>query len=218
MAETSSEAAASVVTVTEATTVSPKQSPKPDHHQQDVENHQMTTSTKKPLTQIITLIKLVLTFVAFLLSLLILALIIWLLYVRDHNCEYLLQLRKLQYGIIIGLIVTFVLSNLALFLVMKSRFPVPGIFLLMIPLILMLIVGLVLIGAYKMESRSIPASPQELKTKILVDDNSWDTIKSCIYDTKTCQSLASRSYMLKPYDFTTSKLSSLEVVMNRIYI
>lgn len=213
MAENTNPPEAVSVTVAEAS-ITPKQAPKPE---KEKENQKMSGALilgAKPITLILR-IKFLLTFIAFILSLPILASIIWLLYVGEYDCEYLLQLRKLQYGIVIGLIITFILSSLALFFIMRSRFPMPGIFLLMIPFILMLIVGLALaggMGAYKMESQSIPASPQWLKTKILLDNNSWNAIKSCIYDKKACQSLASRSYMMKSYDFTSSKLSPIEVV------
>ncbi|KAK3026956.1 hypothetical protein RJ639_040808 [Escallonia herrerae] len=148
-----------------------------------------------------------LTIISFLLSLPILFSVIWLLYMRHYDCENLLQLPKLQVGIVAGLVVVFFVSNIAVFL--RSRLLMPALILVMVPLIVMLTVGLALVGAYKMESRSIPGSPMWLKSKVLSDE-SWNNIKSCIYDTRTCDDLIARSYVLKSYDFTTSKLSPIE--------
>lgn len=173
------------------------------------ENQKSSTSTKPKITKL-KLIKLPLSFLTFLLSLPILASIIWLLYVRDYDCEYLLKLHKLQYGIVIGLMVMFVLSNVALFLILRSRLPMPGLLLLMVPLMVMLIVGLALVGAYKMDSRTIPGSPESIKMNIFDSDN-WNRIKSCIYHKSACKSLAFRLYMMKSYDFTATKLSPVEV-------
>lgn len=80
----------------------------------------------------------------------------------------------------------------------------------MVPLLVMLVVGLALVGAYNMESRRIPASPKWLRAKI-VDDLNWNRIKSCIYETRTCDDLFSRSSAYQSYDFTISKLTSIEV-------
>ncbi|KAI3524260.1 hypothetical protein L1887_02913 [Cichorium endivia] len=69
-------------------------------------------------------IMLPLTIISFLLSFPILFCIVWLLYVREGNCEQLLPLGKLQIGIVIGLIVLFVVSNGVVFL--RSRFLMLG--------------------------------------------------------------------------------------------
>ncbi|XP_059636225.1 tetraspanin-15 [Cornus florida] len=148
-----------------------------------------------------------LTTLSFLLSLPILFSVIWLLYMRQCDCEQLLKLPKLQVGIVIGLIFIFLVSNIVVYL--RARFPMPGLLLVMVPLIMMLTVGLALAGAYKSESRTIPGSPSWLQM-IVHDKNYWNNIKSCIYDTRTCNELVSRSYMLKSYDFSTTKLSPIE--------
>lgn len=148
------------------------------------------------------------TLISFLLSLPILFIIVWLLYVRSYNCEDLIKLPKLQLGITVGLVFVFLISNLVVYL--RARFPIPGLLIAMLPLIVMLTVGLALIGAFKMESTSIPGSPLWIKMKV-INNNNWNNIKSCIYDTRTCDDLVSRSYALKSYDFTTSKLSPIEV-------
>ncbi|KAM7511691.1 hypothetical protein LguiB_010566 [Lonicera macranthoides] len=147
------------------------------------------------------------TLISFLLSLPVLFVIVWLLYVRSYNCEGLIKLPKLQLGITVGLVFVFLISNLVVYL--RSRFPIPGLLIAMLPLIVMLTVGLALIGAFKMESTSIPGSPLWIKMKV-INNNNWNNIKSCIYDTRTCDDLVSRSYALKSYDFTTSKLSPIE--------
>ncbi|XP_009789464.1 tetraspanin-15 [Nicotiana sylvestris] len=144
---------------------------------------------------------------SFFLSLPILFGIIWLFYVRQYDCEELMNLPKLQIGIAIGLIIVFFISNIVVYF--RSRFPVLGLLLAMVPFIIMFIVGLGLVGSYKMEARGVPGSPAWLKMTVH-DDETWSNIKSCIYSTKTCNDLISRTYMLKSYDFTSIKLSSVE--------
>lgn len=146
---------------------------------------------------------------SFFLSLPILFGIIWLFYVRQYDCEELMNLPKLQIGIAIGLIIVFFISNIVVYF--RSRFPVLGLLLAMVPFIIMFIVGLGLVGSYKMEARGVPGSPAWLKMTVH-DDETWSNIKSCIYSTKTCNDLISRTYMLKSYDFTSIKLSSVEVM------
>ncbi|KAK3221741.1 hypothetical protein Dsin_008766 [Dipteronia sinensis] len=148
-----------------------------------------------------------LTIVCFILSFPVIASVIWLFYMRDFDCEGLLRLPRLQTGIGIALIFIFIISNAALFL--RSRFPMPGVIVVMVPLILMLTAGLALVGAYDMESRKIPASPRWFRLKI-DNNNNWNNIKSCIYDTGACDDLQSRFFTLKSYDFSTSKLTSIE--------
>ncbi|KAL5773024.1 hypothetical protein ACOSP7_012641 [Xanthoceras sorbifolium] len=148
-----------------------------------------------------------LSIVCFILSLPVLASVIWLLYMRDYDCESLLRLPRLQMGIGIALIFVFFISNAALFL--RSRFPMPGVIVVMVPLLLMLTVGLALVGAYDMESRKIPASPRWFRLKIQ-NNNNWDNIKSCIYDVGACDDLQSRMFTMKSYDFITSKLTPIE--------
>lgn len=86
----------------------------------------------------------------------------------------------------------------------------PGFLLVMVPLLVMLVVGLALVGAYDMESRRIPASPKWLRSKI-EDDLYWNHIKTCIFETRTCDDLFSRSVTSKSYDFSMSKLTTIEV-------
>lgn len=86
----------------------------------------------------------------------------------------------------------------------------PGFLLVMVPLLVMLVVGLALVGAYDLESRRIPASPKWLRSKV-TDPLNWNYIKTCIYETKICDDLFSRSISSKSYDFSMSKLSSIEV-------
>ena len=62
------------------------------------------------------LLKRLSTILTFILSLPILAPVIWLLYMRDYDCEIVLRLPKLQVSIGIGLIITFLVSNNVVFL------------------------------------------------------------------------------------------------------
>jgi preprotein translocase subunit SecG len=146
----------------------------------------------------------------FVLSVLIIALAIWLLYMRDYDCEKLLRLPRLQMGIGIGLIFVSLISNIVVFL--RPRFPVPGFFLVMVPLIVMFTMGLALVGANKMESRRLVATPMWFREKIRNHDD-WENIKSCIFSSGTCDDLVSRSLNLKAFDFSIKKLSSIEVVL-----
>ncbi|KZV35658.1 Tetraspanin15 [Dorcoceras hygrometricum] len=149
-----------------------------------------------------------LALVTFLLSIPFLFQAIWLLYVQQYDCEGLLKsLPRLQIVVAIGMISTFVVSNGVVYL--RTRFPAPGLILVMVPLVVMFIVGISFGGSFKMETRQIPASPRWLKMKVNSNSN-WNNIKSCLYDTRICRDLEARSYNLKFYDFTTSKLSPLE--------
>ncbi|XP_044462805.1 tetraspanin-15-like [Mangifera indica] len=148
-----------------------------------------------------------LTMLSFILSLPVLASVIWLLYMRESDCESLLRLPQLQFGIGIALIFMFIICIASL--VLSRRFPMPGFLLVMVPLLVMLVVGLALVGAYDLESRRIPASPKWLRSKV-TDPLNWNYIKTCIYETKICDDLFSRSISSKSYDFSMSKLSSIE--------
>ncbi|KAJ8750855.1 hypothetical protein K2173_016036 [Erythroxylum novogranatense] len=141
------------------------------------------------------------------LSLPILASAIWLLYMKDYDCEKLIKLPSLQTGLGIGLIFMFLVSNVAVFL--RSRLPVPGLFMVMVPLIVILTMGLALVGANKLESGKIVATPMWFKRKIHQSHN-WENIKACLYSTEICEDLASRSLALKGFDFSVKKLSFIE--------
>ncbi|XVF88075.1 hypothetical protein PTKIN_Ptkin19aG0020100 [Pterospermum kingtungense] len=149
----------------------------------------------------------ILSLVSFLISLPILASVTWLLYMKSYDCEWLFKLPRLQTGISIGLIFVFLICNAALFL--RSRLPMVGIIVVMMPLSAMFTVGLALLGTNSMESRMIPATPLWFKTKIH-DNSLWSNIKDCIYDTGVCQDLAMASIQLKSYDFSMKKLSFVE--------
>lgn len=146
--------------------------------------------------------------IAFLLSIPILFTVIYLVYIRRYECENLLKLPSLQMAIALALVVVFVVSNLVVYF--RAQTPILGVLLVMIPLLIILVVGLGLVGAYKVESRRIPGSPPWLKSR-MHNDEDWSGIKSCIYDTRTCKDLISRSYLLKANDFTPDKLSFIEV-------
>lgn len=168
-----------------------------------------TTTSAPAKTDKMKHIVLPLTLFSFLLSLPILFSVIWLLYMRQYDCENLLDLPKLQFVIVIGLTIVFFVSNFVV--KFRTRVPMFGFLLVTVPLIMMLIVGLGLVGAFNMETRTVPGTPTWLKTKV-DDDHNWNGIKSCIYDTNTCRELVLRSYTIKSDDPTTGKLSSIEVL------
>ncbi|XVF34320.1 hypothetical protein REPUB_Repub18cG0049600 [Reevesia pubescens] len=149
----------------------------------------------------------ILAMLSFVFSLPILASITWLLYMKSYDCESLFKLPRLQIGISIGLICIFLICNGALFL--RTRLPMVGIIIVLVPLTVMFTVGLALLGDNNMENRKIPATPLWFKMK-LHDDSLWSNIKDCIYDTGVCQDLATTSMQLKSYDFSMKKLSLIE--------
>ncbi|XWS73159.1 hypothetical protein CRYUN_Cryun02cG0101700 [Craigia yunnanensis] len=148
-----------------------------------------------------------LSVVSFLFSLPILASVTWLLYMKSYDCEWLFKLPRLQIGISIGLISVFLICNGALFF--RTRLPMVGIIVVMVPLIVMFTIGLALIGANNMENRRIPATPLWFKKKIH-DDSLWNNIRECIYDTGVCQDLATTTMEFKSYDFSMKKFSLIE--------
>lgn len=167
---------------------------------------------KNPFLQINNVDKILAT-VTLILSIPVLGFIVWIFYVRDSECESILKLPTFQLGIGVGLIFLFLISNGVVFL--RSRFPVLGLLIVMVPLLLIFIIGLALVGAYKMESRSVAASPKWLRLKVF-DNAHWQDIKTCIYDTGACDDLVSRTLMLKSYDFSLKKLSSIEVIISLV--
>ncbi|CAK9329779.1 unnamed protein product [Citrullus colocynthis] len=164
------------------------------------------SKSKNPFLEINNLEKALAT-MTLILSIPVLGFIVWIFYVRDSECESILKLPSFQVGIGVGLIFLFLISNAVVFL--RSRCPVLGLLIVMMPLLLVFIIGLALVGAYKMESRSVAASPKWLRLKVF-DEAHWQDIKTCIYDTGACDDLVSRTLMLKSYDFSLKKLSSVE--------
>ncbi|CAA2996610.1 tetraspanin-15-like [Olea europaea subsp. europaea] len=144
----------------------------------------------------------------FLLSIPILFLGIWLLYIQQYDCEGLLKnLPRVQIGVGIGMLIIFFLSNAVIYT--RAKFPVPGLIVIVALMILTLVVGLGILGEFKMESRRIVASPKWLELKVH-DNDKWNDIKSCIYETRTCNDLIFRSYMLDTNGISTSNLSPVE--------
>ncbi|XP_022889431.1 tetraspanin-15 [Olea europaea var. sylvestris] len=149
---------------------------------------------------------LLLVLLTFLLSIPILFLGIWLLYIQQYDCEGLLKnLPRLQSGVGIGMLVIFFLSNAVIYT--RAKFPAPGLVVIVILTILTLIVGLGILGDW--ETRRIVASPRWLDLKVH-NRNNWNDIKLCIYETRTCKDLISRSYMLDSNSVSTSNLSPIE--------
>lgn len=144
----------------------------------------------------------------FLLSIPMLAAVVWLLYMRGYDCEELLRLPQLQIGIGVALIFAFLASNAVVLL--RSRIPVAGFLMAMVVLIVMFTAGLALLGAYKMESRRVLASPAWLKSEVY-NDREWNSIKSCIYDTGVCKNLVEKTLTVKSYDLSVKQLSPIEV-------
>lgn len=174
--------------------------------QQNIKKANMSADQKPSQGKLLAGLSTILTFI---LSLPVLASVVWLFYMRNYECESLLRLPKLQFGIGIGLIAVFVISNGFVFL--RARFPMPGLLVAMVPLLVMLTMGLALVGAYKMESKTIVGSPVWLKSKIFANDI-WNDIETCLYDNGACKDFVSRSLTLKSYSFPSAKLSYLEVI------
>ncbi|KAL4589958.1 hypothetical protein LXL04_002871 [Taraxacum kok-saghyz] len=169
-------------------------------------NHPVTTKSEVKSSSI-SRITLPLTLFSFLLSFPILFCVVWLLYIREGKCEHLLPLANLHIGIVFGLILLFVISNGVVLL--RSRFLMLGLMVVMVPLVVILTIGLTLIGSYMIDGRLMPGSPVWLNMMVNNDTN-WYAIESCIYNTRTCQDLAIQSSMSSSHDLSTSKLSSIE--------
>ncbi|XP_074365282.1 tetraspanin-15-like isoform X2 [Apium graveolens] len=166
-------------------------------------------NSMKPLEHILNL-------AAFLLTLPIIAIVVWLIFMTGYDCEYLLKMHKLYDGIIAMLVVMGVLNIVASFMMKKPPLRMPALILITIPAIVVLIVGIGLVGGFNMESRSVPGSPQRLKLKVYNTDN-WSRIKSCLYDKSICQVLASGTSMIKSYDYATKKLSPVQATSKLRY-
>lgn len=166
---------------------------------------------EKPPENLKAKVAVLLTIITFIVSLPLLGCVVWILYMRDYDCEPILRLPRLQIGIGISLIFMFIISNAVLFI--RKRFPMPGMIVVIVPLLIMLTVGLALVGAYDMESRNIIGSPKWFRLKIGNKQN-WNNIKSCIYDTQSCQDLDSSLSTLRSYDISTRKFTSIEVIFS----
>ncbi|KAK1399870.1 Tetraspanin/Peripherin [Heracleum sosnowskyi] len=151
----------------------------------------------------------ILNLAAFLLSLPIIALVVWLIFMPGYDCEYLLKMHKIYAGIIAMLVVLGVLNIVASFMMKKPPLRMPALIIITIPAIVVLIVGIGLVGGFKMESRSMPGSPQRLKLKVYNIDN-WSRIKSCLYDKSICQGLESGTSVIKSYDYPTKNESPVQ--------
>nr|GMC61147.1 tetraspanin-15-like [Ipomoea batatas]GMC68553.1 tetraspanin-15-like [Ipomoea batatas] len=84
---------------------------------------------------------------AFILSIPIMFIVIYLVYIGRYECENLLSLPRLQYAIAVFLALVFVVSNLVVYF--RSKTPMIGVLAVMVPLLIILVVGLGLVGAYK---------------------------------------------------------------------
>lgn len=149
------------------------------------------------------------TILAIIVSLPVLFSAVWLLYMKGFDCEDLLRMQKLQAGIGWFMIGIFLVSNVLVFF--RTRFPIPGLLAVMVPLLLMFTVGLALVGSYKLESKSIKGSPMWLKSKVY-DHNIWKEIESCLYSSHAgCGDLVQSSMAFKFPDFPTKRLSAIQV-------
>ncbi|XP_068652631.1 tetraspanin-15-like [Aristolochia californica] len=144
----------------------------------------------------------------FILSLPLLASGISLLYMRDYNCENFIHMPEMRIMIGVAMILIFIISNLVIYY--GSRCLMPGLLAATIPLMVMFIVGLALVGAYKMESRAVPDSPMWLQLRVDRHGRYWNDIKACLYRTQVCAELGFRMMGLTSYAFSTKKLTGIE--------
>lgn len=194
----------------------PIKAPEPAPPPEKEETPEITTSTasekgssEKPKNTMKAL-EHILNMIAFLLSLPIIAIVVWLIFIPGYDCEYLLKMHKLYDGILAMLVVMGALNIVASFMMKKPPLRMPALIISTIPAIVVLILGIGLVGGFNMESRSMPGSPQRLKLKVYNTDN-WSRIKSCLYDKSICQVLASGTSMIKSYDYATKKLPPVQV-------
>ncbi|KAG1326493.1 tetraspanin-15 [Cocos nucifera] len=149
------------------------------------------------------------------LSLPILGFGVWLLATREYECENLLQMPAMRIGIGVGLLFLFVISNLVVYY--GRRVLIPGHTILSVALVVMLTVGLSLVGTYRMEARGVPASPMWLRERVARGDT-WNNIKTCLYDNRICAELTYKTIQLTSYEFSMKKLSAIEVRSNIVYV
>ncbi|KAH7674901.1 Tetraspanin/Peripherin protein [Dioscorea alata] len=145
---------------------------------------------------------------SYILSLPLIATSIWLLYTRDYGCEELLRMPRLRFGMGLGLLMLFLLSN-AVVSITSRRLLLPGFLLMVVSLIIMFTVGLALVGNYKMENRGVPASPLWLENRVGNEDV-WINIKTCIFQSDICTDLTSRTVQLNSVEFSMNKYSPIE--------
>ncbi|GAB4853624.1 hypothetical protein Ancab_017815 [Ancistrocladus abbreviatus] len=175
--------------------------------EEDNQIPQQRDSKATMLTKLLSSTSAAVSLFSFFLSLPILALVIWLLYMGNLDCERILRLPTLRNWIIFGLVLLFLISNAVVYL--RRKFPVPGFLVVMVPLITMFTVGLALVGGYKQESRLVRGSPMWINMKVNKIKN-WNNIKPCIYGSRVCDDLITRSLTLQASDFTLLKLTSIE--------
>ncbi|KAF3794256.1 Tetraspanin-15 [Nymphaea thermarum] len=148
-----------------------------------------------------------LTVLSYLVSVLVVATGIWLLCMKDYECEELLRLPRIRILIGIAMLAVFVASNAVVH--SKNRMIIPAYLGIMALMILMFILGLVLAGKYPMESRGVPGTPLWLKTRVS-DNRNWANIRLCINDAGICSDLAITTSTLNSYQFSMKKLSPIE--------
>lgn len=149
------------------------------------------------------------TILTILFSLPIIFMAVWLLYMKGFDCENLLRMQDLQLGISWYMIAIFLVSNALVFF--RARFPIPGLLLVVVSLLVMFIVGLAFVGTYKLESKTIKGSPMWFKSKVY-DHDLWNEIESCLYhDSKACSDVIQNSMTLKSDDLPTTRLSAIKV-------
>ncbi|CAL9117704.1 unnamed protein product [Musa textilis] len=148
-----------------------------------------------------------LAIVAYLLTLPLLAFGIWLVSTHDYDCEDLLRAPNVRVGVGVGLLLVLLISNFVVYY--GAKVLMPGHMVLSVVLVMMLTAGLSLVGLYKMEARGLPESPLWLRNRVL-DADTWNGVKTCLYDDMICQDLTYRTIQMTSNDFSMTKLSSIE--------
>ncbi|RZR86953.1 hypothetical protein BHM03_00014248 [Ensete ventricosum] len=150
-----------------------------------------------------------LAIVAYLLTLPLLAFGIWLVSTHDYDCEDLLRAPNVRVAVGVGLLFVLLISNFVVYY--GAKVLMPGHMVLSVVLVMMLTAGLSLVGLYKMEARGLPESPLWLRNRVL-DADTWNDIKTCLYEDMICQDLTYRTIQMTSNDFSMMKLSSIEVI------
>ncbi|THU49020.1 hypothetical protein C4D60_Mb06t05180 [Musa balbisiana] len=150
-----------------------------------------------------------LAIVAYLLTLPLLAFGIWLVSTHDYDCEDLLRAPNVRVGVGVGLLLVLLISNFVVYY--GAKVLMPGHMVLSVVLVMMLTAGMSLVGLYKMEARGLPESPLWLRNRVL-DADTWNDVKTCLYDDMICQDLTYRTIQMTSNDFSMMKLSTIEVI------
>ncbi|KAJ6825225.1 tetraspanin-15-like [Iris pallida] len=141
---------------------------------------------------------------------------VWLLATRDLNCEGLLlpadgpgssSVINYRAGFGAALLVAFAAS--CFFAYGGAKVLHPGAAALACLLVVMLVLGVVFLGSFAMESRGVPFSPMWVRTRVAREDT-WAEVRTCLHKSRVCRDMAFRTIELSPDKFKEEDLPPIE--------